>query len=305
MAASNRARGAAAHVPFHVTPPRRALPPGVWDCHVHVFGPTAAYPLADVRAYTPAEALPADLVRTMDTLGIGRFVLVQPSPYNDDHSRLLDALVETGERARGVAAASAAARRMEELRSWRALGVRGLRINQSSGGSARIGEAFGAAARSALALGWHIELHLDADVLALIEPLLRGTAIPIVLDHMGRIRAGTAHEREDLDRLKRLLDGGRTWIKLSAPYRLVEQGATLQDVGRIVADLVRANPERLVWGSDWPHTPPHPTEADLSGVVLPFRPVDSGELLDLIFERISDPTARARIQRENPRVLYD
>ena len=128
--------------------------------------------------------------------------------------------------------------------------------------------------------------------------------MPVVLDHFGKVRAGTRHEPGDLDVLKRLLGSGDAWIKLSGSYRLADHGAGLADVGRVAHALVRANPERLLWGSDWPHTGLHGREARPGAGILPFRKVDPAAQLDLLRQLVPDKGTRARILRNNPQVIY-
>lgn len=279
---------------------------GAWDCHVHVFGPAAAYPFARDRTYTPPDALPGDLERMHSALGVERFVLVQPSPYGANNRRLLDALRALGARARGIVDLPSGTPDFGLLRAWGALGVRGIRINLASGGPAgpeRLGEALRHAAPTAETLGWQVELHVAGAVLALLPSLIGDVPVPVVLDHFGRARAGTRHEQTDLDLLARLLGGGRVWIKLSAPYRLLEQGAGPADAARLAGALVRANPERLVWGSDWPHTGRR-TDASHRHAILPFRAIAPGAELDRLRKLVPDEAVRARILCDNPKLLY-
>jgi predicted TIM-barrel fold metal-dependent hydrolase len=287
-----------------VEPARHSRIAGGWDCHVHVFGPAAAYPFAAARAYTPPDALPGDLERMVTALGLDRFVLVQPSPYGFDNRRLLDALEAFGERARGVVVLPSGTSDLGLLREWHAQGVRGIRINLSSSalGPERLTEAFASAARAAAKLGWHIELHVAGAALPWLPAVVEHSPVAVVLDHFGRIRAGTRHERDDLNALERLLDRGGTWIKLSAPYRLADQGASRADIGRIARVLIRANPARLVWGSDWPHTGPHPHIA--KHAIVPFRSIGSAAQLGLLHELVPDARTLNLILRDNPEVVY-
>lgn len=286
---------------------RPQVPAGAWDCHVHVFGPACAYPFAETRAYTPPDALPGDLERMAETLGIARFVLVQPSPYGYDNRRLLDALGRFGERGRGVVALPPGAPDLGLLRDWHALGVRGIRINLASGGAQspeRLAGTFASAVRAAEEVGWHVELHVDGAALAWLPCQVEHCPVAVVLDHFGRIRAGTRQERDDLDTLERLLDGGRTWIKLSAPYRLADQGARPTDVARVARALVEGHAARLLWGSDWPHTGPHARTAMPAEGLVPFRSVDPAARLGLLHEVVTDARARSLILRDNPEALY-
>lgn len=302
----SRGAGAATHADAE-GPARRSPIVGAWDCHVHVFGPESTYPFAKARPYTPPDALPGDLERMVSALGVERFVLVQPSPYGGDNFRLLDGLRRFGERARGVVVLPPNAPDLGLLREWHTLGVRGVRINLASGdalGPRRLQQAFGLALDAASEVGWHIELHVDGSSLSLLPSLVERSTVPFVLDHFGKVRAGTRHEPSDLDVLERLLDSGDVWVKLSGSYRLADQGAGPADVARVAHALVRANPERLVWGSDWPHTGLHGHEARPGAGILPFRKVDPAAQLDLLRLFVPDDATRAQILRDNPQVIY-
>lgn len=288
-------------------PPRHPVIAGAWDCHVHAFGPASTYPYAEARAYTPPDALPDDLERMVTALGVARFVLVQPSPYGFDNRRLLDALRTFADRARGVVVLPPASPDLRLLRAWHALGVRGIRINLASGGasgSRELAQVFSHAVDAAREVGWHIELHVDGAAVYQLPSLVEHSPVPVVLDHFGRIRAATRHEQADLDVLKRLLDSGRAWIKLSASYRLADHGAGPADIGRVARALVRANPARLLWGSDWPHTGLHPRTAKPANDIVPFRGIDPAVQLRLLHEFVPDPRTRSLILRDNPEVIY-
>ena len=291
---------------FRVSKPGHEVPAGAWDCHTHVFGPATAYPYAKGRSYTPPDALPEDAVAVMETLGIERFVLVQPSPYRADNRRLLDALDELGGRARGVVALEGSRPAADELRAWRGRGVRALRINQASGGAGARSplEVIEEEARLAQALGWHVELHIEPQILPALASLTGRLGVDLVLDHFGKLQITDEGPPALQDELLRALDTGRVWITLSGAYRVAPPEQYRRGLARLVHTLVRANPERLIWASDWPHTPPHGKDADRSGQVQPFRPIDPASLLDLLFEWVPDPDLQARILCHNPAKLY-
>lgn len=291
---------------FRVSKPAHAIPPGAWDCHTHVFGPASVYPYAEGRSYTPPDALPEDVVAVMDTLGMERFVLVQPSPYGADNRRLLDALDELGGRARGVAALEGTRPAVDELRAWRERGVRALRINQASGGAGARSplEVIEEEARLARSLGWHVELHIEPEILPALAGLAGRLGVDLVLDHFGKLQIAGEEAPAFQDELLRALDTGRVWVTLSGAYRVAPPEQYRRGLARLVRTLVRANPERLLWASDWPHTPPHGKGADRSGQVQPFRPIDPASLLDLLFDWVPEPDLQARILCHNPAKLY-
>lgn len=292
-------------VSFTVSAPERSVPAGACDCHVHVFGPYRKYPLADGRAYTPPEASLDGARHVMRILGVSRLVLVQPSPYGTDNRCLLDALLELGDRGRGIAVfgtdtTAATIRGMHEA------GVRGVRINGKSVGMndaevltrrveqiARIIEPF----------GWHVQLYLDGGLLPVLFPALEALPVHVVLDHMADVSPSEATDSPIRDALSRLLDTGRVWVKLSGTYRLsvVDQ----LRVPEFVGNLVRTRPDRLVWGSDWPHTGTHPANGRDVERVTPFRSLDTGVLLSDLMGWIADVTVQQQILVQNPAQLYE
>jgi predicted TIM-barrel fold metal-dependent hydrolase len=290
---------------FTVSAPEYPVPAGACDCHVHVFGPYRKYPLAEGRAYTPPEASLDEARHVIQTLGMSRFVLVQPSPYGTDNRCLLDALLALGDRGRGIAVlgpetAATTIREMHEA------GVRGVRINGKSVGmddakvlTRRIEQM----ARIIEPFGWHIQLFVDGGLLPVLLPTLEVLPVHVVLDHMADVSPSEATDSPIRDALSRLLDTGRAWIKLSGTYRL-------SDVDQLHApefarDLAATRPDRLVWGSDWPHTGIHAADARDVERVTPFRSLDTGVLLSNLMAWISDPTVQRRILVQNPAQLYE
>jgi predicted TIM-barrel fold metal-dependent hydrolase len=275
-----------------------ALPAGACDCHAHVFGPADAFPYAEPRSYTPADAPFDAYLAHLDRLGCARGVLVQPSAYGRDNRAMLDALARAPQRLRGVAVAGAELDRAL-LRTWHAAGVRGLRANefrrdgkpyyQNGVALAEIEPFYGLMAE----LGWHLQLWIDARDLPALLPALARAPVPTVVDHMGRMEHRHGVNHDGFQALVQEVGEGRLWAKLSGTYRL---GATAPDYAeaRPFHDaLVAANPDRLVWGSDWPHPRPE-------------GPVpDAKHLLDLLLTWTPDPVARDKILSRNPARLYD
>ncbi|MBI5069001.1 MAG: amidohydrolase family protein [Deltaproteobacteria bacterium] len=274
-----------------VQPPRLALPPGACDCHNHVFGPAALFPYGQPRSYTPPDAPVAEYVALHRTLGVSRSVIVQPSVYGRDHRATLDALrTYPAGRIRGVAVVGADTP-LDELRALQAAGIRGTRINVLFRGGASIDDARRIAEHVA-PLGWHLQLLVDVSQ---SQDALREMAsfpVDVVIDHMGHMPAALGTGHAAFQALLRLLQGGRCWVKLSGPYRISAQGLPYRDVDPFVEALVRCNPERLVWGTDWPHP------------AIPGTVPDDGALVDLLATWLPDERLRRQVLVDNPARLY-
>jgi predicted TIM-barrel fold metal-dependent hydrolase len=285
-----------------VAPPAE---PALCDCHVHVFGSPARFPLAPERRYTPPQATIAELRAMLARIGAGRVVLVQPSPYATDNRCLLETLAEIGIAARGVV--DARSLRANERRHGHELGVRGLRDNAAASAAdndAEVDARLAAGATLAAECGWHLEVNLGGRALAAWTPALSKLACPVVLDHFGYAPVPGPDHATYLRALATLLDSGKCWVKLSAPYRLA--GATTQSVATLLRTLASMNPQRLVWGSDWPHTSAR--GGDEAGTAptqpQPFRAMDPAELLARTREAL-EPDAAAMALHRNAQRLYD
>jgi predicted TIM-barrel fold metal-dependent hydrolase len=257
------------------------------DCHIHVFGPTARYRLDAARKYTPEEALLQDYFKVASVLGTGRVVLVQPSVYGADNSCQRDAMRLLEERARGVAVIdeSTSDALLGELHG---AGFVGARINAMRAGDLDAMERV--AARVAV-FGWHLQLHVQASTLPQIAERLLKLPTEFVVDHFGRVDAREGVEQPAFQALLRLVDSGRCWVKLSGAYRVDLDGAPYRRAAPFARELVKRNPERMVWGTDWPHP-------DVA--VVP----EDGPLLDALFDWLPDAATRDRVLVDNPAKLY-
>ena len=277
--------------------PAIAPPPKACDTHAHVFGPASRFPYAEDRSYTPPDAPLAKYLGMLDTLGFARGVLVQGSAHGRDNAAMLDALARHPERLRGVAVADAATP-AAELRRWAALGVRGLRFNHFfRGGALHYRGGVPLSAARALApvmaeLGWHLQLWIDVKDLPDTIPVLTSLGLPVVIDHMGRTDARAGTSSPGFQSLLRLVGDGGCWVKLSGAHRLSMQAPDYADVRPFHDALLRANPDRLMWGTDWPHPR---IEGDMP---------DAGRLLDLFQQWTPDQATRRRILAANPARLY-
>jgi predicted TIM-barrel fold metal-dependent hydrolase len=277
-------------------------PPGACDAHVHVIGPKASFPLPRERAYTPMDATTADLAAMLKRLGMQRVVLVQPSFYRFDNSCMLDAMAALPQ-ARGVAVLPPKISD-DELDTLDEQGVRGLRVNIASTGNPPI-EAIKAEIAAAASLcerhGWHVQMFVTAATVEALAPFVAGLPVHTVFDHFGLIEPGTTGGA--LKALCKLLEGGKTWVKISGAYRIAADPNDAR-IAPLARALCAANRERIVWGSDWPHTPRHdmqkPGEEE-----TPFQPVDTRGLLDLVPRWLEDDALVKRVLVDNPAKLYD
>lgn len=290
---------------FH-EPPHTVLPAGSCDCHTHVFGPTELYPLAKDRQYTPDQARLEDMLRLHDQLGIERVVIVQPSPFGSDNSCTVDALLALGERGRGIAVINEKTSD-KELQVMHDAGVRGVRINLETDGI----HDTEFATRQLLwtrerikDLGWHVQLYTNLTVFASIEHVLDELSMPIVLDHFCRAQAELGPNQAHFDTLRQRVRQGQVWVKLSAPHR-ISNAVDCTDTGAIVQALIEANPERLLWGSDWPHPGAAQGKLRQRDVIEPFNPIDDGRALNRLVEWVNNTNILKKILVNNPAELYD
>jgi 2-pyrone-4,6-dicarboxylate lactonase len=283
--------------PREPTRPQFPPPPDACDTHAHVFGPASQFPYAADRSYTPPDAPLAKYLSMLDAVGFTRGVLVQGSAHGQDNAAMLDALAREPRRLRGVAVADAAMA-PAELRRWHDVGVRGLRFNHFFRGGAlhyRGGVPLDAAkvlAPVMAELGWHLQLWIDVKDLPDTIPALRAIGLPVVIDHMGRTDARAGVNTPGFQSLLRFVGDGGCWVKVSGAHRLSQQAPHYEQARPFYEALVRANPERLVWGSDWPHPR---IEGEMP---------DAGRLFDLFHAWTPDEATRQRILVTNPAQLY-
>lgn len=281
-----------------------SLPAGACDCHTHVFLDPRAYPWSPARRYTPPPAPIEALAAWHDALGIARVVVVQPSVYAADNAATLQALRVLGPgRARGVAVLDAAATDAD-LQAMHTLGVRGVRVNLEIDRASDAAEATAqlreTAARVA-PLGWHVQVYANLPLLAACQSVLLALPVPVVLDHYAGAHASGGPEQPGLHAVLALVAEGRAYVKLSAPYRL-SAAAGHADMAPIARAFIAAGPERMLWGSDWPHPQPgsRPHPHDISP---PFA-VDSAQVLAALRDWTPDARTFDRILADNPARLY-
>ncbi|MDO9411904.1 MAG: amidohydrolase family protein [Pseudolabrys sp.] len=275
---------------LQIKPASFAVPKGSADCHAHVFGPRERYPYSDKRYYTPPPVFVKEYIEMHDALGIERGVLVQSAVHGINNDVILDTIAQYPDRLRGVGLIDESFSDAELDRMHEG-GVRGFRVNTV----AKIGVQMDAARKLAsrvARLGWHIQFLLDVEQMPNLDTVFGEFPTEVVIDHMGRPDPKLGVEGPGFQALIRLLKSGRGWTKLSAPYRTSLQHPPYSDMNVFAQALIAAAPDRLVWGSDWPH------------VTLETPMPNDGDLLDMLAVWAPDPGTRARILVDNPVALY-
>ena len=277
----------------HVPPP-----PGAWDAHAHVFGPAGKFPYAPGRGYTPRDAPVENFVALLDHNGCAHGLVVQGNAHGYDNRVVLDAISRYPQRLRGVAITDTRIA-PETLRDWHELGMRGLRFHLMEkkpgyvrGVSLDVFEVF----RKTMAeLGWVMQVFCDWRILQDAAPTLREIArdLPVIVDHYGMVAAARGVNEPNFQALLRLVGDGTAHVKVSAPYRISTQFPDYADARALHEALVAANPERLMWGTDWPHP-------SIAADVMP----DDGHLLDLFMDWTPDEAGRRNILVDTPRRLF-
>lgn len=271
-------------------PPMHRAPPLAADCHIHIYD--SRFPTAPNAILLPPDARIDSYLVVQRRLGTARTVLVQPSTYGTDNRCMLQALARMGAAARGVAVVDAEVTEAE-LRRLAAAGVRGIRFNFAMAGAGASIELLEPLSARVADLGWHVQLNIKADQIVQLEPLLARLRSPIVFDHLARIPPESGIDHPAFAVVQRLLQRGRGWVKLSGAYLESKVGPpSYADVGVIARAFVRAAPQRLVWGSDWPHPSVHAA-----------RP-DDAVLFDALCAWAPNDELRRQILVANPEALY-
>jgi predicted TIM-barrel fold metal-dependent hydrolase len=286
------------------------VPAKACDSHLHVFGPPERFPFASVRPYTPGNALVEDLVELHRALRLERVVIVQPTVYGTDNSRMIDALRrlngELGRQARGIAVVDQAIGN-DQLERMHEAGVRGLRVNLVSKdfAPAAVAETLQAVASLAAPLGWHVQTYAPLALIAAVSEAIERLAVPLVVDHFGRPRASEGLAQPGFDKLLALVRSGKVYVKLSAAYRISDLPG-YPDAAPIARALIQANPERMLWGTDWPHVEDRKAGAPMRkfGEIDAFRAEDNGAVLNRFKEWVASASLLQKILVDNPAQLY-
>jgi predicted TIM-barrel fold metal-dependent hydrolase len=267
---------------------------GACDCHAHVCGPESRYPYSPNRLYTPEDASPADYRAMLDSLGVERGVLVQPPIYGTDNRALLDALATDPERLRGVAVVpyDIHARELEKLHQAGLRGVRQNIVDLKDGKGVLPLDELRRLGVKVKPFGWHVEFLMHVDEFPELDRQLADFPVDVVFGHLGYVPAAKKTSERGFQALLRLMKDGKAWVKLTAPYRLTMSALPYPDTDAFARALVDAAPERLIWGTDWPH------------VFIKTAMPEDKKLLKLLEHWVPDKRARKRILVDNPAQLY-
>lgn len=275
-------------------------PPDSCDTHFHIFGPPEEFPFAQTRQYTPPAAPLEHYLEMSGIIGIERGVVVQPSVHGLDNSVTVDAIKKAGGCLRGVARIDDKMGR-GELENLHEGGIRGARFNLLNRPRGNVAlDVFDRAVERIAELGWSVDLHIDPKNLLEQEKRIRSLPMPVVLDHLARVDPAEGLNQPAFQLLLDLLKNDRCWVKISGADKICHRGVHFYhglpyiEVVPFARAVIEAAPERVIWGTDWPH----------SNNFAPGKTPNDGDLLDLLFEFAPDEKIRRKILVENPAALY-
>jgi len=268
-------------------------PPGAIDAHVHVFGPEAEFPFSPKAKYHPKDATPEMLFALRDHLGFSRNIIVQASCHGTDNAATLAGIAKSGGLARGVAVVDPDIG-MDELKALHDGGIRGVRFNflkRLVDNAPK--EKFLEIAHKIAPLGWHVVVYFEADILEELIPFFEAIPTIIVVDHLGRPDIAQGSDGADITAFKQLLDTHpNIWTKVSGAERLSVQGPPFDDFVAVIRPVVERYPDRVLWGTDWPH--PN----------MEHRIPDDGQLVDVLPRIAPTPELQRKLLVDNPMRLY-
>ena len=299
-------RTARAAAPQPMTKVNFEVPPGACDCHVHVFGDPKRYPFFAGRTYTPEVASADELRRLLSALRLDRVVIVQPSVYGTDNSCTLDGMRELGNRARGVAVIDDKTSD-PQLDAFAKAGIRGIRLNLATAGITDP-----AVARQRLERGiarakprnWHIQINTQPSIIESLHQVLLASPVPIVIDHFGGASAARGVEQPGFAALVNVVKAGTTYVKISGSADSVSTRPDLSDVAPLAKALVSANPQRILWGTNWPHPGSSPVKGRKPTDLATHVQTDDGKVLNMLPQWVPDAATRKLILVDNPARLY-
>ncbi len=276
------------------------------DCHTHIFGDPARFPLFAGRVYTPEPASPEEMAALHRALHIQRVVIVTPSVYGTDNSATLYGMKARGATARGVAVIDDRTSE-SELDSMERAGMRGIRLNLATTGQndpALARRRFEDAVSRLKKRQWHIQMYTSLAVISSIRDLVAAAPMPVVFDHFGGADAALGVEQPGFGDLVELIRSGKAYVKLSGAYRASKLGPDYPDVTALAKALIAANPDRVIWGSDWPHPGTTAAGGRPKTEVTPLLQIDDARLLNQLAVWAPDTAMRKKILVENPARLY-
>lgn len=280
---------------FNPRPPTFKMPALACDTHAHVMGPSSRYDYSPARVYTPPDCLPQQYRHLLDTLGVERAVLIQPSVYGTDNAAMLDAMKADPKRLRGVAVVDPSISD-RELKALDAAGIRGLRVNIVDVKDRKPGtlplDVLRPLAARIKPMGWHIEFLMHANEFPDLDKTFADFPVPVVLGHLGYMKGCPGTDNPGFQALLRLMQAGKAWVKLTGPYRISNHDLPHADTIPYAHALIKANPAQVIWGTDWPH------------VMHKGRIPNDGELTNLLLDWVPDEQQREQVLVANPARLY-
>ena len=288
------------------TPVNFDLPAGACDCHTHIHADPEKFPFFEGRVYTPELASPQEMSELHGALGIERVVIVTPSVYGPDNSATLFGMRARGPTARGVAVIDDKTPE-SDLDAMKKDGFRGIRLNLATGGinDPKVAQQrFQTAVDRVKARGWHVQLYTTLPLIAAIKELVLAAPVPAVFDHFGGADAALGVEQPGFSDLVDLVKSGKAYVKISGAYRASKQAPDYPDVVPMAKMLIAANPDRIVWGTDWPHPNSVTAPGQKTTDVTPLFQIDDGRLLNQLAVWAPDATTRKKILVDNPAQLY-
>jgi predicted TIM-barrel fold metal-dependent hydrolase len=294
-----------AKAPQPATAPDFAIPAHACDCHTHIYGDPAKFPFSPNRVYTPEPALPEEMAALHRTLKIERVVIVTPSVYGTDNRSTMYGLEARRGSARGIAVIDEQTPE-RDLDAMDAGGVRGVRVNASTGGNndpADIRRRVSSAADRIRKRNWHMQINTNPTVIKALKPWVLDAPVPVVFDHFGGAEAAKGVNQPGFAELVDLVRSGRAYVKISGAYRASTRPA-YDDTAPLAKALIGANPDRILWGTDWPHPDSTRVPGRKPTDISPYLPIDDGRILNLLPVWAPDAAVREKILVSNPARLY-
>jgi predicted TIM-barrel fold metal-dependent hydrolase len=282
------------------------VPNGACDCHTHVFCDSQRFPYWTGRTYTPEIATVNESLALHRSLHVERIVVVNSLVYGNDNSCMLDALRQLGQRARGIALIDDRTSDTE-LDALTRAGVRGIRLNFVDLGvpdASIIRQRFESAVKRIAGRDWHIQIYSKLPIVEALYDDAMTAPLPVVFDHFAGARASLGATQPGFDVLLKLIRSGKAYAKVSAAYRISDQAPDYPDVAPLAKALIAANPQRVLWGTDWPHPDSSRVPGRRTTDLAPLLQIDDGRLLNQLPVWAPDPGVRRTILVENPARLY-
>ena len=275
--------------------PRLKVPVGAWDTHFHVIGPPHVFPYAETRHYTPPAAPVEHYLMMARVIGFERGVIVQPSVHDLDYAITLDAVAKSEGRLRGMIRADPRLT-VADLRNLHGKGVRGIRINLVGKLGGTFDEKnFNQVVSRAAEVNWVMALHVDPISVVRFADVIRRMPTRTIVENYALMDARDGVDQPALKALVDLAQEPHVWLKTASAYRMIFKGATYEQVVPIARKVAACSPDRVIWGTDWPH----------SDVFEPGKMPNDGDLVDWLVDFVPDETARRKMLVDNPKRLFD